>query len=101
MPILRVQDNLQDPARGCKKSQAKMTSTVEVEVTLESEKLASDLFKVLNPEVKADSRVKTSISQSKNLVSLNVFASDRTALRSTVNSYARWIRIYEEIGGIM
>jgi tRNA threonylcarbamoyladenosine modification (KEOPS) complex Pcc1 subunit len=78
-----------------------MRSNIEVEVTLESEKRARNLFKVINPEIKADSRIKTSISQSGNLVSINVIATDRNALRSTVNSYARWIKIYEEIGGIM
>jgi tRNA threonylcarbamoyladenosine modification (KEOPS) complex Pcc1 subunit len=65
-----------------------------------SKKEAENFFKVLNPEVKSDLRVKTSMSLKDLKVDVSIMASDRNSFRSAVNSYARWTRLYEEIGGM-
>jgi tRNA threonylcarbamoyladenosine modification (KEOPS) complex Pcc1 subunit len=65
-----------------------------------SEKKARSLFRILDPEVKSDSRVETKLSHQGSKVRLSLSAGDRNAFRSALNSYAMWIRLYEEIGGI-
>jgi tRNA threonylcarbamoyladenosine modification (KEOPS) complex Pcc1 subunit len=77
-----------------------MRSKSRVSFFLNSEKEALDLYSVLNPEIKSDSRVQTTLSRDGTTVNLTIVAIDRNAFRSAVNSYARWIRLYEEIGGI-
>ncbi len=77
-----------------------MKAAAQTSFSLDSNQLAEDFFKILNPEAKADSRVKTSISIKDSDVFLSIEAADRNVFRSTINSYARWIRLYEEIGGI-
>ncbi|GBE17451.1 MAG TPA: hypothetical protein ENH13_04985 [Euryarchaeota archaeon] len=61
---------------------------------------AAALGSVLRPEIKSDSRVKTMLEIKDSQLLLTINATDRNAFRSTVNSYARWIRLYEDIGGI-
>jgi tRNA threonylcarbamoyladenosine modification (KEOPS) complex Pcc1 subunit len=100
MPLLWLQDYLQNQTQGCEKSQAKMRPAAKISFNLDSQAKAEDIFKVLNPEIKSDSRVKTHLSLGNKGVSLSIEAADRNAFRSAVNSYARWIRLYEETGGI-
>ncbi len=77
-----------------------MRPAAKISFNLDSQEKAKDIFKVLNPETKSDSRVKTNLSLGDRGVSLSIEAADRNAFRSAVNSYARWIRIYEDTGGI-
>jgi tRNA threonylcarbamoyladenosine modification (KEOPS) complex Pcc1 subunit len=77
-----------------------MRSLARFKLSYESEKKAGEMFRVLNLEVKSDSRVQTQLAQKQNTVSLHIRSKDRNALRSTVNTYGRWIRLFEEIGGI-
>ncbi len=77
-----------------------MKLTSEFLVTPEGEEKARELYKILEPEVKSDSRAQSSLTLSLKGVALKVKALDRSAMRSAVNSYGRWIRLYEEIGGI-
>jgi tRNA threonylcarbamoyladenosine modification (KEOPS) complex Pcc1 subunit len=100
MPLLWLQDNLQDEAKGCEKSKATMRTTAQISFHFDSNQPAEDFFKVLNPETKSDSRVQSSLSLEDASVFLSIEAADRNAFRSAVNSYARWVRLYEDIGGI-
>ncbi len=68
--------------------------------SFETHNEAAALGSVLSPEVKADSRVKTMVEIKDSQLLLTINAADRNAFRSTVNSYARWIRLYDDIGGI-
>ena len=77
-----------------------MRSRAQFSFTLDSERKAKDFFKVLNLESKSDSRVQTALSIKGAVLSLSIKTRDRNALRSAVNSYGRWIKLYEEIGGI-
>ena len=61
---------------------------------------AAALCSVLGPETKNDRRVETSLELRDTQLLLTINAADRNVFRSTINSYARWIRLYNDIGGI-
>ncbi len=77
-----------------------MKAVSQLTFSFETQNEAAALHRVLSPETKADSRVKTRLELRDAQVLLSINAADRNVFRSTVNSYARWIRLYEDIGGI-
>ncbi len=77
-----------------------MNFTSTLQLNFRSEREAFQLYNVLNPEAKSDARAATSIQHAGISLSLKIESEDCNALRSSINSYARWIRLYEEIGGV-
>jgi len=77
-----------------------MKTSLKISIQLDSEEKAKGLFSVLNPETRSDSRNKTELSQKDNFLLLSLSAEDRNASRAAVNSYGKWIRLYDELGGI-
>lgn len=77
-----------------------MNFTSNLSFNFLSETEACRLFNVLYPEAKSDTRATTSINLAGKSLSLKIESKDCNALRSSLNSYARWMRLYEEIGGV-
>jgi len=77
-----------------------MRASAHLSLRLGDEREARRLFEALRLEAKSDSRLRSKVAARGREVSIDIVAGDRAALRSAVNSYGRWIRLYEEIGGL-
>lgn len=77
-----------------------MSVRSKINIHLASVEEADNLYRILKPEVKSDRRAQTKLSLDKANLIIELQAMDTTVARAALNSYARWIRLYEEIGGI-
>jgi tRNA threonylcarbamoyladenosine modification (KEOPS) complex Pcc1 subunit len=66
---------------------------VSIEIELESDEVAKNLFLALNPETKSvpSERAITQLSIKGNILIIDVEAEDLTALRAAVNSFLAWL----------
>ncbi|MGD2073163.1 MAG: KEOPS complex subunit Pcc1 [Candidatus Thorarchaeota archaeon] len=66
---------------------------VTVEIELESDKIAKNLFLALNPETKSvpSERAVTQLTVKGNMLIIDVEAEDLTALRAAINSFLAWL----------
>ncbi len=77
-----------------------MKIDLNIQLEMSSSENAEALYQALAPEVKSDSRVQTKISIHEDNVFLRIRANDRSAARSAASTYGRWLKLFEEIGGI-
>ena len=77
-----------------------MKAEAQLTFSFDNQSEAAAFHSVLSPEAKRDKRVQTKLMLKDSSVGLTIRGADRNVFRSTVNSYARWTRLYEDIGGI-
>lgn len=77
-----------------------MRCSAHMTLTLSSEREAEKAYRALEPEVRSDARVRTSLAAERNRLLLRLDASDRTALRAAVSSYGRWMALMKDIWGV-
>jgi KEOPS complex subunit Pcc1 len=75
-----------------------MRRTAIIRIELPSQKLADVLLAALTPETQkpATSRSKVSLEGGERILTMKVEAEDTSALRSTLNSYLRWVALVRD-----
>ncbi len=75
-----------------------MRRTATIHIELPSKKLAETLLTALTPETKkpATSRSRVTLESRDRRLTIRVEADDTSALRSTLNSYLRWVALVRD-----
>ncbi|HPM85775.1 MAG: KEOPS complex subunit Pcc1 [Candidatus ainarchaeum sp.] len=72
--------------------------SLKVRVEFDSKNQALRFFKSIKPEIEEDYvRSKTRVSQKENILEFLITASDKTALRASLNSITKPLKLFEEI----
>ncbi|MFA5360840.1 MAG: KEOPS complex subunit Pcc1 [archaeon] len=72
--------------------------SLKVRVEFDSKNQALRFFKSIKPEIEEDYvRSKTRVSQKENVLEFLITASDKTALRASLNSITKPLKLFEEI----
>ncbi|MHA1754598.1 MAG: KEOPS complex subunit Pcc1 [Candidatus Odinarchaeia archaeon] len=71
----------------------------KIDFIYDDENESSIAERVLKPEILSTNkkRANLNIKRNNNVLSLQIIAKDLTALRSTVNTYIRWIKIINDL----
>jgi tRNA threonylcarbamoyladenosine modification (KEOPS) complex Pcc1 subunit len=72
--------------------------SLKVRIEFDSKNQALRFFKSIKPEIEEDYvRSKTRVSQKENILEFLITASDKTALRASLNSITKPLKLFEEI----
>ena len=72
--------------------------SLDVKITFDSEKQAKFFFKSIGPELKEEfARSTTKISQRKAILDVLIKASDKTALRASLNSLMKPLNLFNNL----
>lgn len=72
---------------------------IDIEMAFKTEKESGVVYEALKPEVRSEDRASTNLRRERNKIYLEIMARDMAALRSSLNSYFRWIRTSHAILG--
>jgi KEOPS complex subunit Pcc1 len=75
-----------------------MKRSATITLALPTRKLAQTLFAALTPETKkpTTTRSKVTIQGKDNVLTIRIEAKDTIALRSTLNTYLRWVKLAKD-----
>jgi tRNA threonylcarbamoyladenosine modification (KEOPS) complex Pcc1 subunit len=72
--------------------------SLEIKLEFDSKEEAKRFFKSIEPEIKADfSRSKTTIAQKEGVLEVKISASDKTALRASLNSLIKPLTLFSQL----
>jgi|GEM_PF-1071108 len=72
--------------------------SLQVKLEFDSKNEAKRFFKSIEPELKADfSRSKTTIAQKESVLDINVSASDKTAIRASLNALLKPLLLFNQL----
>ncbi len=75
--------------------------SLQVKLDFDSKEEAKRFFKSIEPELRADfSRSKTTIAQKESVLDIKVSASDKTALRASLNALLKPLVLFNQLEGM-
>lgn len=74
---------------------------LELKISFDSVIDAKNFFKSIKPELVEFERSSTKISLNKNLMKINISASDKTATRASLNTIFKPLILFNELGEII